>query len=132
MDSIHQRRAKRERQERQREARNDMIAMYAGAGTLLSLFTGGAVLAIQHGTEELSSPGVAREAVLNSGYSNPRHIGVPAAKECRTGARYEGRYYRDAFQAVAPNGRKVNLIVCRAERSSASSVRVSASARYRY
>ena len=132
MDSYFQRRTQRERKERQREARNDAIAMYVGAGTILSLFTGGAVISIQHATEELSSPAVAREAVLNSGYNNPRHVGVPSARECRTGARYEGRYYRDAFQAVAPNGRKVNLIVCRAERSSASSVRVSASARYRF
>lgn len=82
--------------------------------------------------EELSSPNIAQRAIIDAGYTNPVHTGVPSPRECRTGARSEGRYFRDAFRATNVNGQQVNLVVCRAEYSSLSTVRISASARYRY
>lgn len=125
-------RARREKRERQRDDRNDKIAACVGAAAVMGIFGGIALWSIDYSTEELSEPARAREAVLDAGYTQPRHTGVPSEQECSTRTRYEQRYYRDAFQAVAPNGRTVSLIVCRPERSNASSVRVSASARYRY
>ncbi len=117
--------SKKTKQERRAAAIEDFKAK-----AMLVGFSGAAVAAvgalfygvISYGTAELSSPAPARRAVLDAGYTNPIHTGPAGWRECRTGGRRENRYYADQFQAVSPNGRQVNLVVCRVEGTSISTV----------